>query len=50
MKHRITFLFAVILICSSAFAGPVDLEEARGKAARFLKELNGSTVAATAQA
>lgn len=49
MKHKITFLFAVILICSSAFAGPVDLEEARGKAARFLKELNGSTIAATTQ-
>ena len=50
MKHRITFLITAILICSIAFAGPVSLEEARGKAARFLLELNGSSVATTAQA
>ena len=50
MKYRITFLLATILICLSTFAGPVDLEEARGKAAKFLRELNGSTVATTASA
>ena len=50
MKRRITFFITATLICSIAFAGPVSLEEARGKAARFLLELNGSTVATTAQA
>ena len=50
MKQRIAFLFATLLISSFAFAGPVDLEMARGKAARFLREINGGRILASSQA
>lgn len=50
MKKRFAFIFAALLVCAFSYAGPVDLEVARGKAARFLKDLNGGTILATGQA
>ena len=40
----------MVLTSTIAFAGPVDLEQAKGKAARFMKELNDSRIAADAGA
>ena len=50
MKRRFFSLLLVVLTSTIAFAGPVDLEQAKGKAARFMKELNGSRIAADAGA
>lgn len=50
MKRRFFSLLLVVLTSTIAFAGPVDLEQAKGKAARFMKELNGSRISADAGA
>lgn len=48
MKQRFTsFLLLLALSCAFAFAGPVTLEQAKGKAAKFMKELNGSVLQAS---
>lgn len=50
MKRRLISLLLVAFSFVIAFAGPVDLEQAKGKAARFMKELNGSRIAPDAGA
>ncbi|MDE5560367.1 MAG: C10 family peptidase, partial [Bacteroidaceae bacterium] len=47
MKQKITLLLFLTLSCIMSWAGPVDLEQARGKAAKFLKELNENARLAT---
>lgn len=44
MKHRFTSFLLMVLFSAMAFAGPVDLEKAKGKAAKFMLELNGSVI------
>ena len=48
MKQRFTSFLLMTLLCVMAFAGPVGLEQAKGKAAKFFMELNGSTISASA--
>lgn len=47
MKQRFTSLFILTLVCAMVWAGPVGLEQARGKAAKFFKEQNRGAKLAT---
>ncbi len=40
MKQRFTLLLLTLLTFTVTFAGPVDLEQARGKAAKFMRDYN----------
>ena len=35
MKQRFTLFLLMVLSCAITFAGPVDIEQARAKAAKF---------------
>lgn len=47
MKQRFTLFLLMVLSCAITFAGPVDIEQARAKAAKFLKEQHGSSIVLT---
>ncbi len=44
MKQRFTLFLLMVLSYTIAFAGPVDLEQARAKAAKFMKKQSNGTV------
>lgn len=44
MKQRFTLFLLTLLSFTIAFAGPVDLERARGKAIKFMKEHNNGAI------
>lgn len=44
MKQRFTSFLLMVLSCAIIYAGPVGLEQARAKAAKFMKGQNGGTV------
>ena len=44
MKQRFTLFLLTLLSLTIAFAGPVDLERARGKAMKFMKEHNNGAI------
>jgi hypothetical protein len=44
MKQRFTSFIILALLAIASWAGPVNLEQAKGKAAKFMKELNGSII------
>lgn len=44
MRHRFASLLLMMLWCIIVVAGPVGLEQARGRAAKFMKTLNGSSL------
>ena len=44
MKQRFTLFLLMVLSYTIAFAGPVDLEQARAKAAKFMKKQSCGTV------
>lgn len=46
MKQRFTLFLSMAMACSFALAGPIGLEQARGKAAKFMKERIGGAVLA----
>lgn len=39
MKQRLPLILLHLFLCCAVFAGPVDLEQAKGKAAKFMKML-----------
>lgn len=47
MRQRFTLFLLMALSCAITFAGPVDLEMARTKAAKFLKAQHGSSIVLT---
>ena len=44
MKQRFTSFIILALLAIASWAGPVNLEQAKGKAAKFMKKLNGSII------
>lgn len=44
MRQRFTTFLLMVLSCAIIYAGPVGLEQARAKAAKFMKGQNGGTV------
>lgn len=44
MKQRFTLLLLTLLSITVAFAGPIGLEQARGKAIKFMKEHNNGAI------